>query len=58
MTEPCSDLVPFADGELEPARADAFRRHLRTCAACQAELVEAMQMSARLGMLGLAEAPA
>ncbi len=54
MTEPCSDLVPFADGELEPARADAFRRHLRACATCQAELVVAMQLSARLSMLGLA----
>jgi hypothetical protein len=47
----CSDLTSFADGELEPARADAFRDHLRTCDACQAGLVEALQLSAQLSTL-------
>src|ERR1700754_229884 len=51
MTQPCLDLVRFADGELEPERAESFRAHLRTCAACQAGLVEAMQLSARLSAL-------
>lgn len=55
MRMPCDDLVPFADGELElePARAEAFRSHLRTCAACRAGLLEAMQLSARLGAVAL-----
>jgi anti-sigma factor RsiW len=48
---PCDDLVGFADGELEPDRATAFRAHLRTCEACQAALVEAMQLNARLSEL-------
>src|SRR5215470_4406342 len=48
---PCHDLVSFADGELEPERAAAFREHLRTCEACQVGLVEAMQLSAQLSTL-------
>lgn len=44
MTEPCSDLVRFADGELDDGRADAFRAHLAICVACRAELLEAMQL--------------
>lgn len=51
MAQICLDLVSFADGELEPERAEAFRAHLPTCAACQAGLVEALQLSARLGAL-------
>jgi len=51
MTPPCMDLIRFADGELEPERAEAFRDHLRTCAACRAGLVEAMQLAARLSAL-------
>jgi anti-sigma factor RsiW len=49
---PCDDLVGFADGELEPERAAAFRAHLRTCEACRRGLVEAMQLNARLSELG------
>lgn len=48
---PCEDLVGFADGELEPDRAAAFRAHLRTCEACRRGLVEAMQLNARLSEL-------
>jgi cellulose synthase operon protein C len=51
MTLPCFDLVRFADGELEPERAEIFRSHLLTCATCQAGLVEAMQLGARLSAL-------
>jgi len=51
MTAPCQDLVSFADGELEPERAEAFRAHLAGCAACRAALLEAMQLGARLGAL-------
>jgi cellulose synthase operon protein C len=51
MTEPCNDLVRFADGELDDDRAAAFRAHLATCAACQTELIEAMQLHARLSAL-------
>ena len=32
-------LLPwYATGTLEPRQADAFREHLATCAACQAEM--------------------
>jgi anti-sigma factor RsiW len=48
---PCDDLVGFADGELEPDRAAAYRAHLRTCEACRRGLVEAMQLNARLSEL-------
>jgi anti-sigma factor RsiW len=48
---PCDDLIGFADGELEPDRAAAFRAHLRTCEACRSGLVEAMQLNARLSEL-------
>ncbi len=51
MTETCSDLVSFVDGELDAEHAEAFRAHLRTCDACQTGLVEAMQLSARLSTL-------
>ena len=51
MSEPCSDLVSFADGELDAERAQAFRSHLPTCAACQAGLLEAIQLDARLSTL-------
>src|SRR5262249_31087464 len=47
----CNDLVAFADGELDAERAAAFRAHLASCEACQAGLVEAMQLSARLSEL-------
>ncbi|HET7506411.1 MAG TPA: CHAT domain-containing protein [Kofleriaceae bacterium] len=47
----CGDLTAFADGELDPERAAAFRAHLATCGACRAGLLEAMQLSARLAWL-------
>lgn len=34
----------FADGELEPAEAEAFREHLGTCEQCQAELEDILQL--------------
>jgi len=36
----------FADGELTGAAADEARDHLATCAACQAELAELLQLDA------------
>ena len=51
MSEPCSDLIRFADGELDPESAAAFRAHLKTCAVCRSGLVEAMQLHARLTTL-------
>jgi hypothetical protein len=49
----CGDLIHFADGELEPGRAAAFRSHLANCEACRVCLLEEMQLSARLGSLRL-----
>lgn len=51
MNPRCADLIPFADGELDPERAREFRAHLATCALCRAGLVEAVQLGARLGAL-------
>jgi anti-sigma factor RsiW len=51
MSQPCSDLVGFADGELDSERASAFRRHLGSCAACQVDLIEAVQLGAWLSAL-------
>ncbi|HEX8440013.1 anti-sigma factor family protein, partial [Archangium sp.] len=34
----------FADGELEPAEAEAFRDHLGTCERCQTELDDILQL--------------
>jgi cellulose synthase operon protein C len=48
---PCLDLVRFADGELEPEGADAFRSHLESCADCRSGLLEAIQLGVRLGAL-------
>ena len=36
----------FADGELSPAEAEAFRAHLVECAECQAELRDIMMLAA------------
>lgn len=47
----CANLVSFADGELEPTAAAAFRDHLRSCEACQRGLIEAQQLSARLSAM-------
>jgi cellulose synthase operon protein C len=48
MSQPCSDLISFADGELEPERAHVFRVHLLTCESCRLELVGALQLDVRL----------
>jgi anti-sigma-K factor RskA len=38
-TDSCSaDVAAYALGALEPAEAEAFRRHLQTCAVCPVEL--------------------
>lgn len=47
----CLDLVSFADGELGVERAAQFRDHLRTCEACQLELIDVVQRSARISAL-------
>jgi anti-sigma factor RsiW len=49
---PCADLIAFANGELAVERADAFRAHLPGCAACRAELPEAMELAARISAVG------
>ena len=41
----------FADGELLPGEAEAVRAHLRSCAACQAELGDVLQLGGLAGML-------
>lgn len=51
MTQLCRDLVSFVDGELAPEQADAFRAHLQSCEACRTGVLEAMQLSVRLGAL-------
>jgi len=38
----------FADGELPPAEAEAFRDHLLDCARCRAELENLLQLDQRL----------
>lgn len=48
MEDTCTDLVSFADGELEPMAAQAFRNHLVSCEACRVNLVDVMQLSAQL----------
>ncbi|HEX4449967.1 MAG TPA: CHAT domain-containing protein [Kofleriaceae bacterium] len=45
----CSELArthALADGELNPAEAEAARAHLATCKDCQAELDDVMQLDA------------
>ena len=44
----CSLLVPFVDGECQPAEAEAFRIHLATCNSCQVGLLQAMLLRERL----------
>ncbi len=36
--KPCEQVLLYAQGELNPAEKTAFEGHLKTCAACQAEL--------------------
>ncbi|KFE71032.1 anti-sigma factor family protein [Hyalangium minutum] len=57
MGEDIHDLVhAFADGELEPSEAEAFREHLGTCEQCQAELDDILQLQALSGRLASMEA--
>lgn len=44
MSTPCDPLQSFADGELSPAEAQAFGRHLADCERCQAELTRLLQL--------------
>jgi tetratricopeptide (TPR) repeat protein len=58
MGDDIHDLVhAFADGELEPTEAEAFRAHLATCERCQAELNDILQLQALSGRLASAQAP-
>ncbi|NMO16512.1 CHAT domain-containing protein [Pyxidicoccus fallax] len=41
----------FADGELSQEEADTFREHLATCAQCQADLDDILQLQALSGRL-------
>src|SRR5262245_44315636 len=57
MGDEIHDLVhAFADGELETAEAATFREHLGTCAQCQAELDDILQLQALSGRLASMEA--
>ena len=47
----CADLIAFADGELAPDRANAFRDHLRICAGCRDGLIDALQISTQISTL-------
>lgn len=47
----CADLSAYFDGEVAPWRADSFREHLRTCEACEGDLVEILQLTAQLSSL-------
>jgi tetratricopeptide (TPR) repeat protein len=59
MGDDMHDLVhAFADGELEPTEAEAFREHLAACEQCQAELNDILQLQALSGRLAATqEAP-
>ncbi|WPB79968.1 CHAT domain-containing protein [Archangium violaceum] len=52
MNEIHDQVHAFADGELEPAQADAFRQHLGVCEQCQAELGDILQLQAMGERLG------
>ncbi len=47
----CDELHAFADGELERAEAERFREHLATCARCQRELEDVLQLASLSGEL-------
>jgi tetratricopeptide (TPR) repeat protein len=44
MSSPCDPLQSFADGELSPADAQAFGKHLAGCERCQTELTRLLQL--------------
>jgi len=46
MTAPCEQVGAFADGDLAPDEAEAFRAHLAGCAQCQADLRDLMMLEA------------
>jgi hypothetical protein len=58
MTAPCDQVGAFADGELSPAEAEAFREHLAGCASCQADLRDLMMLKAVEPAGAAAQAPA
>lgn len=41
----CYTVSEFADGEMEPARADRFRAHLVTCETCRSEVATATALT-------------
>lgn len=45
MNPLCDSVHAFADGELSPAEAEQFSVHLASCANCQAELGDIMQLA-------------
>ena len=53
----CADLHPFVADLLSKRRANAFRAHLPSCLLCQGELLELMQIEARLSDLPRPEMP-
>lgn len=44
MSAHCERIERFADGELTPDEAEAFREHLLDCVRCQAELGDLLQL--------------
>lgn len=44
MSAPCERIERFADGELAPEEAEAFRQHLLDCDRCKAELGNLLQL--------------
>src|SRR4051812_22932835 len=56
MSQMCENLHAFADGELAPAEADAFREHLAGCETCQRELLDVLQLQALPSLLEEAKA--
>ena len=56
MTKLCDRVHEFVDGELSEADADAFRDHLATCSACEAELTDALVLAALADDVAVSEA--
>lgn len=55
MSDLHDSVHAFADGELAPAEAEAFRTHLGTCSRCQTELADILQLQHLGGRLGKEE---